>query len=1396
MTNLRSTVRALTPLAIALVALGTRGGTPLSAQDRQVMVMQSTVGGGPIGSSGVPMAPVDQNGTGIVVGQVIDADGGRPIAGAVVAIGGAAGGGVQVRAISVGGGSGFAGPPVSQNPRVLTDGEGRFAFRNLPRGSYNFTAQKPGYGDGAYGRLRPSGSTQSLDLDDGERRGDLKIRMFKYAAITGTLLDESNEPVVGATVRAYRRNLVAGRRVLGTAGPTAQTDDRGMYRLGSLTPGEYIVAVPTVQTSMPASFQLQGPIPQDLISTLASPGGGFSINTGGSPVTPDGKFLLQNTGRTLSPTGPNSRWMVYATQYYPSAATTQQASPIVVKSGEERAGVDMQLRLVPAVNIAGKLVGPDGPAVNWGVHLVPGDTSDLSADPDVATSVTDADGSFMFLAVPSGQYVIQTVRVPRQQPNPRGGTTVVQTAGGGTMMFTTSVDSSSTSSNGAPQPPPPPPDPTLWTATPISLGAEDVTDLTISLHAGYNITGRLEFSGSATRLTPDRLQQIPVIAEPADGKSRATTTPGRVDAQGNFSVFGLLPGQYLVRIGGSPQGWTLKSAMLGGQDVSETPVSLEDRDLAGIVVTFTDTATDLHGNVRNPEGVADDSSAVVVFPSDDRSWIDYGLNPRRVRLTRTTKTGTYTFGALPPGEYYVVAFSDEFAGEWQDPKFLEQLTRAATRVQIGDADKHTQDLTRQNVRPIGGLEPVPVPSEPDTPVIGGPHVADDAAPQQTQQTQGPPRDVRPTPTPSPAAQPPVRDIPLATTGTSVVSGVVLLDDGSQQPVRHARVTLRSTETRAERTATTDDAGRFAMQSIPAGHYTVLAQKAAYVTVYYGSKHPGRGPGTALTVGDGQVISDVSVKMPRGGVITGRVFDDFGAAVSNATIRVLQFRSAGGEPALQQFAAPGVPNFIQTDDRGVYRVYGLTPGSYVVSVTPQGLAGVGSDLRQLSSSEMQAALAAVQQAGPRPGTGAGGAGASGMSAPRPSAMADATPPPAMPPPGRAVGYSTVYYPGTWSQTDAQPLTVAPGQELSGIDVPLHLVPTAKIEGLVLGPDGQPVPGVGLNLIPIGQQQIGIVSFASIRTTPDGKFSGQNIAPGHYLLTARAGNGPAPIGRGGIPPPPPPPPPPGTGGGGMSVMPVFVSQSSSPLWAQQELDVTGEDITGLTLNLQEGMTLSGRVVFAGKALAPPADLTRLAVQLVPASPRGITIGVQPAETDPSGNFTMTGVTPGKYRLICTVPGSQSGGWRLKSSVVDGHDTLDETLEIRAGQNITGALLTFTDQMAELSGTLLDATGKPAPGFTILVFSTNRAYWTSGSRRIPQPIQPSSDGKFKATGLAAGEYYLAAVTDMDPQDWGDPVFMEQVAAAAIKVTLGDGEKKVQDLRIATSSSPPSFRAASRAR
>ena len=94
---------------------------------------------GPSGDLGAgPMA----HGSGLIVGQAVEAYSTRPIGGALVTLG-------------------FAGARPIQ---VLADGEGRFVFRTLPKGRFNIAAPTPVYVDGASRPLRPSGHYPSLEL--------------------------------------------------------------------------------------------------------------------------------------------------------------------------------------------------------------------------------------------------------------------------------------------------------------------------------------------------------------------------------------------------------------------------------------------------------------------------------------------------------------------------------------------------------------------------------------------------------------------------------------------------------------------------------------------------------------------------------------------------------------------------------------------------------------------------------------------------------------------------------------------------------------------------------------------------------------------------------------------------------------------------------------------------------------------------------------------------------------------------------------------------------------------------------------------------------------------------------------------------------------------------------
>jgi hypothetical protein len=63
---------------------------------------------------------------------------------------------------------------------------------------------------------------------------------------------------------------------------------------------------------------------------------------------------------------------------------------------------------------------------------------------------------------------------------------------------------------------------------------------------------------------------------------------------------------------------------------------------------------------------------------------------------------------------------------------------------------------------------------------------------------------------------------------------------------------------------------------------------------------------------------------------------------------------------------------------------------------------------------------------------------------------------------------------------------------------------------------------------------------------------------------------------------------------------------------------------------------------------------------------------------------------------------------------------------------------------------------------------------------PTRPASDGTYRVAALPPGEYYVAALTEIDDADIYDASFLEQVAAAAFKISIAEGEKKKQDLQI----------------
>ena len=129
--------------------------------------------------------------------------------------------------------------PRGQNG-VSADNAGRFRFTDIPCGQTQIMVMKPGFLQGGYGVPRPGGLFLPLILASGEAAHDLKISLTPQAVVTGKVLDEQGDPMMGVQITALAARVVEGRRSF-QPGAATSTNDLGEYRLAGLQPGKYII---------------------------------------------------------------------------------------------------------------------------------------------------------------------------------------------------------------------------------------------------------------------------------------------------------------------------------------------------------------------------------------------------------------------------------------------------------------------------------------------------------------------------------------------------------------------------------------------------------------------------------------------------------------------------------------------------------------------------------------------------------------------------------------------------------------------------------------------------------------------------------------------------------------------------------------------------------------------------------------------------------------------------------------------------------------------------------------------------------------------------------------------------------------------------------------------------
>ena len=356
--------------------------------------------------------------------------------------------------------------PAAPSVFASTDSNGRFAFEGLSAGRYLLLASHDGYVKSQFGDLRG----KSLLLSPGRHVNDVVVRLLPNSSISGHITNEAGKPLRGVSVQAMKSSYLRGRHELHDVA-RAVTSEAGEYRITGLPPGKYCL----------------------YIKPPASP----------KPVAAHDK----------------SNDKSYVPVYYPAANDRAHAIALVVRAGDELAGIDMNLVPVRTVHIRGRVINARtaSPSNEAEVTLL-SDQGETIFSPGRSFSA----GAFEFRGVPPGSYVVVA-----QQPS-------------------------------TPKEPK-----TMWGCTSVEVKETDVEHVDVVVSPGADVTGHIRVEGKAADDLSKEIGSMVGVLETQEAQSLASLTPdidnASVKPDGTFIFREVPEGSYRINFFPVPSGFYLRS---------------------------------------------------------------------------------------------------------------------------------------------------------------------------------------------------------------------------------------------------------------------------------------------------------------------------------------------------------------------------------------------------------------------------------------------------------------------------------------------------------------------------------------------------------------------------------------------------------------------------------------------------------------------------------------------------------------------------------------------------------------------------------------------------------------------------------------------------------------------
>lgn len=444
------------------------------------------------------------------------------------------------------------------------------------------------------------------------------------------------------------------------------------------------------------------------------------------------------------------------------------------------------------------------------------------------------------------------------------------------------------------------------------------------------------------------------------------------------------------------------------------------------------------------------------------------------------------------------------------------------------------------------------------------------------------------------------------------------------------------------TTATDQDGFYRISHVAAGSYAITVCAPAFVVPDPYSS----GKQKSVLVAEDENVEGVNFELVRGGVITGRVTDADEHPVIDQQVNVYSAQLFNQTTQRMVYAIASV----QTDDRGIYRVFGLAPGRYKVAV--------GRSDNEMNVTYNQ---------------------------------------------GRNVFYKQVFHPDASDQAKATIVEVSEGGEANNVDITVgRTMQTFSASGQLVDEKGLPVPNLRFGL----QRQLGQrmeYSNNSAAANGRGEFVVEGLVPGKYSVF------------------------------------LFSNQTEGRRIEPLSFDIIDHDVTGLTVRLTTGVSISGFVVLENGDQAVFAQLLQLrlrAFSIVSMEGGATYPSTAMSPLGPDGSFRLSGLSPGTVNLAFVGIGTPlpPKGFMLTRIERDGV-VLPRGLEVKDGEQLAGVRVFVSFGTATLRGVVTVENGSLPDKGRIFVRLTKPGENLSNIR----PAIVDQRGRFLMEGLPAGTYEL---------------------------------------------------------